>query len=153
LRQGKSGRSVYVPCIERLRTLLDELRTSGSSTSAYILTTEQDRPWRKRHFSRLFKATCDRAGIPRELTFHDLRGTAVTMLAESGCTEAEIASITGDSRRSVSAILEKYTARTTSQSTRAMERLEHYLRTRSANRLQTVASLFAPGGGKGDVSA
>jgi hypothetical protein len=75
------------------------------------------------------------------------------MLAEAGCTEAQIASITGHARKSVSAILEKYTARTTSQSAAAMERLEHYLRTKSANALQTVSSLFASSGGKEDASA
>ena len=31
------------------------------------------------------------------VAFHDLRGTAVTRLALAGCTEAEIASITGPS--------------------------------------------------------
>ncbi len=47
-----------------------------------------------------------------DITFHDLRGTAVTRLAEAGCTEAEIASITGHSVKSVGAILDRYLART-----------------------------------------
>ena len=40
------------------------------------------------------------------VTFHDLRGTAVTRLALAGCTEAEIASITGLCLRDVHAILD-----------------------------------------------
>ena len=40
------------------------------------------------------------------MTFHDLRGTAVTRLAIVGCTEAEIASITGHSLRDVRSILD-----------------------------------------------
>ena len=40
------------------------------------------------------------------LTFHDLRGTAVTRLALAGCTEAEIATITGHSLRDVRSILD-----------------------------------------------
>ena len=42
------------------------------------------------------------------VTFHDLRGTAVTRLAIAGCTEAEIATITGHSLRSVRAILDTH---------------------------------------------
>jgi integrase len=38
------------------------------------------------------------------VTFHDLRGTAVTRLAIVGCTEAEIATITGHSLRDVRSI-------------------------------------------------
>ena len=40
------------------------------------------------------------------MTFHDLRGTAVTRLALVGCTEAEIAAITGHSLRDVRSILD-----------------------------------------------
>ena len=40
------------------------------------------------------------------MTFHDLRGTAVTRLALVGCTEAEIATLTGHSMRDVPAILD-----------------------------------------------
>jgi hypothetical protein len=39
------------------------------------------------------------------VTFNDLRGTAVTRLAIAGCTEAEIATITGHSLRDVRSIL------------------------------------------------
>ena len=42
------------------------------------------------------------------MTFHDLRGTAVTRLALAGCTEAEIATITGHSLRDVRAILDTH---------------------------------------------
>lgn len=41
-------------------------------------------------------------------TFHDLRGTAVTRLAIAGCTESEIATITGHSLRDVGAILDAH---------------------------------------------
>ena len=40
------------------------------------------------------------------VTFNDLRGTAVTRLAMAGCTEAEIATITGHSMRDVRSILD-----------------------------------------------
>lgn len=42
------------------------------------------------------------------MTFHDLRGTAVTRLALAECTEAEIAAITGHSLKDVGAILDAH---------------------------------------------
>ena len=44
----------------------------------------------------------------QDLHFHDLRGTAVTRLALSGCTVPQIAAITGHSSRDVDAILEAH---------------------------------------------
>lgn len=41
------------------------------------------------------------------LRFNDLRGTAVTLLAEAGATVPQIASITGHTLESVTRILEK----------------------------------------------
>jgi len=42
------------------------------------------------------------------LTFHDLRGTAVTRLAIAGCTVPEIATITGHLLADVNAILDAH---------------------------------------------
>ena len=42
------------------------------------------------------------------MTFNDLRGTAVNRLALVGCTEAEIAAITGHSIRDVRSILDAH---------------------------------------------
>ena len=58
----------------------------------------------------LFRKTltaCKRAGIVG-VTFNDLRGTAVTRLAIAGCTEPEIATITGHSLRDVRSILDAH---------------------------------------------
>lgn len=43
-----------------------------------------------------------------DLTFHDLRGAAVTRLALAGCSEAEIATITGHSMKDVGSILDAH---------------------------------------------
>jgi integrase len=42
------------------------------------------------------------------VTFHDLRGTAVTRLAKAGCSVAEIASLTGHALKDAQAILEAH---------------------------------------------
>ena len=49
---------------------------------------------------------------PCELHFHDLRGTTVTLLSESGSNPQQIATITGHSLKTVHRILERYLART-----------------------------------------
>ena len=58
------------------------------------------------------------------LTFHDLRGTAVTRLSEAGCTPQEIATITGHSLRDVAAILDRYLGRTEKIAQGAIAKLE-----------------------------
>lgn len=65
-----------------------------------------------------------RAGVVG-VTFHDLRARAVTRLAIAGCTEAEIATITGHSLRSVRAILDThYLARDPALGESAIRKLE-----------------------------
>jgi integrase len=64
------------------------------------------------------------------VTFHDLRGTAVTRLALAGCTEAEIATITGHSLRSVRAIIDiHYLARDPALGDSAIAKLERGTKT------------------------
>ena len=142
IRQGKGLRNVLVPAVEQLRETLSAVRASRPNEAGHVLVSRRGRPWKKRRFSEVFKATSVKAGI-LDLTFHDLRGTAVTLLYEAGCTEGEIAAITGHTLQSVSGIIEKYRAKTTAQSRAAMVKLANYLRTDSANHLQTVSSLFA----------
>jgi integrase len=64
------------------------------------------------------------------ITFHDLRGTAVTRLAIVGCTEAEIATITGHSLRDVRSILDThYLARDPALAESAIRKLERGTKT------------------------
>jgi integrase len=119
LRQGKGGRLVNVPVTRRLRAILDNTKR----VATVILTDGRGLPWPEKRFRKYWLATCRKAGISG-LHFHDLRGTAVTRLAEAGCTNAEIASITGHSLRSVSAILDKYLARTDKIALAAIAKLE-----------------------------
>lgn len=58
-------------------------------------------------FKQAWRYAFLKADIGDELHFHDIRGTAVTMRAEAGCTVPEIATITGHSLASVNRILER----------------------------------------------
>jgi integrase len=126
LKQSKSGRIVSVRCTAALRTMLDHMDRKG----LLILTTPIGRAWTKRYFNQHWNAAAKTAGIT-DLHFHDLRGTAVTMLAEAGCTVPEIAAVTGHSLKHVTHILEVYLSRTRHLADTAIIKLE-----RRAKRLQ-----------------
>jgi integrase len=63
------------------------------------------RPWTSHGFQTSWRIAATKAGIVG-VTFHDLRGTAVTRLAIVGCSEPQIAAITGHSLRDVRSILD-----------------------------------------------
>jgi integrase len=117
--------------------------------SPLILTTKTGRSLKKRYFARLWNEAKTKAGLqsvtlhgsdePLELHFHDLRGTAVTLLSEAGCTPQQIATITGHSLKTVYRILERYLARTRGVAEQAIFNFENSPKTRFANQLQTVA--------------
>ena len=103
LRQSKTGARVVIPVGTPLKAALD--RTPRKSP--IILLTSEGRPWTPDGFRASWGKACKKAGITG-LTFNDLRGTAVTRLALSECTEAEIATITGHSLRDVHSILDAH---------------------------------------------
>jgi integrase len=120
LRQSKGGRQVVIPVGAPLKTALDAM----VKCSPIILTTNAGKPWTSDGFRASWGKGCKRAGITG-ITFHDLRGTAVTRLAICGCTEAEIATITGHSLRSVRAILDThYLSRDPALAESAIRKLE-----------------------------
>jgi integrase len=151
LRQGKARRGsrlgplVEIPCTAALRRMLDGMER----VSPLILTTKTGQSLKKRYFTRLWGEATEKAGLQSvllpgsdrrvELHFHDLRGTAVTLLSEAGCTPQQIATITGHSLKTVHRILERYLARTRGLAEQAIFNFENSPRTKFANQLQTVA--------------
>lgn len=106
LRQRKTGARVAIPVGAPLRAALDAAKREKKD-SVTILRTERGRAWTESGFRASWRKACETAGV-RDVTFHDLRGTAVTRLALAGCSEAEIATITGHSLRDVGAILDSH---------------------------------------------
>jgi integrase len=76
LRQSKTGAPVMVRVGEPLRALLDR----AEKRSPLILTNRYGVPWTSDGFRASWRKLCAKAGIVG-LTFHDLRGSAVTRLA------------------------------------------------------------------------
>jgi integrase len=125
LRQGKTGARVEIPVGAPLKLALD----ATSKRSTIILTNSDGKPWTSDGFRASWGKACKAAGVVG-VTFHDLRGTAVTRLAIAGCTEAEIATITGHSLRGVHAILDThYLARDPALGESAIRKLEQGTKT------------------------
>lgn len=103
LKQSKGGVRVVIPIGAPLKRTLD----AAVKRSPIIMTTMDGNPWTPDGFRASWRKACKRAGVVG-VTFNDLRGTAVTRLALAGCTEPEIATISGHSLRDVRSILDAH---------------------------------------------
>ncbi|GGD12086.1 tyrosine-type recombinase/integrase [Aureimonas glaciei] len=101
LKQSKTGVAVTIPVGAPLKLILDQTQKRAIT----ILATEAGTSWTESGFRASWRTACKRAGVSG-VTFHDLRGTAVTRLAVAQCSVPEIATITGHSTKDVSAILD-----------------------------------------------
>ena len=120
LRQSKTGKPVVILVGAPLKAALD----AAPRRSPIILTNSDGKPWTSDGFRASWGKACKATGV-LGVTFHDLRGTAITRLAVVEATEAEIANITGHSLRDVHAILDMhYLARDPALGENAIRKLE-----------------------------
>jgi integrase len=99
------GVTVAIPVGAPLKVALDA--AAKAKVGPVILISTDKRPWTQNGFLSSWRKACAKAGMVG-LRFNDLRGTAVTRLAIVGCSEAQIASITGHSLRDVRSILDQH---------------------------------------------
>jgi integrase len=90
VRQIKTGAELAIPVHADLQAIIAE-SAAGQMT---FLVTELGKPFAAAGFGNWFRDQCDRAGL-RHCSAHGLRKAAARRLAEAGCTEHEIAAITG----------------------------------------------------------
>lgn len=147
-RKGTPGVLLRIPCTSALKSLLQSLPRRGP----LILTTKTGKAWKKRYVCRRFDEAREAATKFEPdvvaLNFHDIRGTAITLLAEAGASIPEIAAITGHKYKSITSILEKYLPRTRHLAEMAIAKLENSERTKFANYLQTAPFKKSTGGAK-----
>lgn len=103
VRQGKTGARVTIP----IGPLLKEALDAAPKRSTTILTNTKGRAWTEDGFRTSWGKAVAKAGVGG-LTFHDLRGTAVTRLALAGCSSIQIGAITGHSPKDVDSILDAH---------------------------------------------
>lgn len=104
-KNGGSGRRVYIPATKRLKTALDALRAGrigenggGDVGELHILTAARGDAYTPNGFCLAWEHAFSASGIKPvdidgktfDLHFHDIHGTAVTMLAEASATVPEI---------------------------------------------------------------
>lgn len=137
LKQSKTGARVVIPVGAPLKAALDEAKRKlseideGKPRPLTILATTDGTSWTESGFRASWRKACAKAGVVG-VTFHDLRGTAVTRLAICEASEAEIATLTGHSLRDVAAILDAhYLKRDPRMAESAVRKLEG--RTKSPN--------------------
>jgi integrase len=122
LRQSKTGEPIRIPAGGPLKAALDA--AAKAKRSPIILTTLEGTPWTSDGFRASWRKAQAKAGV-LGVTFHDLRGTAVTRLALVGCTEAQIAAVTGHTLSDVRSILDaNYLARDPALADAAISKLE-----------------------------
>ena len=120
LTQGKTGVRVVIPVGGPLKQALD----ATARVSPIMLATTDGKPWTSGGFHSSWRKACVCAGVVG-LTYHDLRGTAVTRLAVAGATVPEIAALTGHSLADVRSILHStYLHRDTTLAVSAVKKLE-----------------------------
>jgi len=90
IRQLKTGTDFSIPVHPDLETVIAE----GAAGQMTFLVTEFGKPFTAADFGNWFREQCDMANL-RHCSAHGLRKAAARRLAEAGCTEHEIASITG----------------------------------------------------------
>lgn len=91
VRQGKTNAALTIPVLPQLAAIIDATPT-GHLT---LLVTKTGKSYIANDFSEQFRKWCDDAGLPPKCSFHGLRKTALTRLANAGCTAHQIAAISG----------------------------------------------------------
>lgn len=106
-QQGKTKQRVIIPVGDVLKSTLDSCRPEKADGT--ILRNSRGAAWTGDGFRTSWGKATTRAGLDdADLRFHDLRGTAVTRLSLAGCTDQEIAAITGHSETDVARIIRVY---------------------------------------------
>jgi integrase len=90
VRQRKTGRMLEIPVHPALTEILAE-----PSEHLTFLTTANGKPFSAAGFGNRFREWCNEAELPKHCSAHGLRKAACRRLAEAGCTEHQIAAISG----------------------------------------------------------
>ncbi len=90
VQQVKTGAELTIPVHPALPSIIAEMPANNLT----FLTTQFGKPFTAAGFGNWFREQCNAAGLPH-CSAHGLRKAAARRLAEAGCTEHEIAAVTG----------------------------------------------------------
>jgi len=116
--RGKIGKRVKILVSEELRTMLETIRAEQKARAEHphprkrkplpptILTTEDGLPW-KSGFKKSWGTAIRQAGISG-VTFHDFRGTFITLAYRAGATIKEIAEASGHDEKECERVIRQH---------------------------------------------
>lgn len=104
IKQMKTGAPVWIAPAPAIKPILDAAKANNQTR---VLLNSFGDPWTSSGFRASWGSEMDRLGITG-LTFHDLRGSAITYAYAAGATVADIAEISGHSKEEAEAIIRKY---------------------------------------------
>ncbi|MEM7746625.1 MAG: tyrosine-type recombinase/integrase [Pseudomonadota bacterium] len=97
LKQRKTKKQLTIPVHRDLQSVLDGIPRRAVT----VLTNNGGLPWTESGFRATWRKRQPAMAKEAGLVFHGLRKTAVVTLLEVGCTDAEVAAITGQSREMI----------------------------------------------------
>jgi integrase len=93
ITQGKTGTVLAIPVHPDLQAIIEA--TPATKQNLTFLTTAGGKPFTAAGFGNWFRDMCNEAGLPKVCSAHGLRKAACRRLAEAGCSEKQIAAISG----------------------------------------------------------
>lgn len=124
LKQSKTDVWVEIPVMQSLKIMLNKAKSECKSLTHVLLDETTGKPYTRDRLCHRFRELCDAAGIEKSIQFRDLRRSCVVRLGEHGCTNAEIAAISGHSIDETAKILEVYLPRNKVMADNAIAKLE-----------------------------
>lgn len=92
LRQRKTGQLLAVPISESLAA---DLAAAPRHATVIVTSEKTKRPYKVFNFDHVFSDIRDKAGLPKELWFRDLRRTALTEAGRGGSNLTELQALGG----------------------------------------------------------
>lgn len=120
LRQRKTKKPLQVMATRSLKHSLIKAPRAGD---AIIISEETGRPYTQYNFIHWFAQVREKAGLPSDKKFMDLRRTTAVRLAEAGATTAEFTAVTGHSIEHGAKIVEVYVPRNRKMADNAIRKL------------------------------
>jgi integrase len=94
IRESKGGKSRYVPLNDEGMDFFSQL-VAGRAGSELVFLKSNGKPWGKAHAQRPMEEACTIAKIEPEITFHELRHTYASMMAQAGADLLLLAKLLG----------------------------------------------------------
>ncbi|MBI2791351.1 MAG: site-specific integrase [Gammaproteobacteria bacterium] len=94
IQPSKNGKSRYVPLNES-GTQFFKKAIIGKLGNHFVFTKNNNMPWGKNHHVRLLKEACTNARIESTVSFHELRHTYASLLAQAGADLLTISKLLG----------------------------------------------------------